>query len=308
MMNDAEARLMQWNLDAASGQALGHRRPPGDIRDLIRASEGLPPLPEISHRLLTLQNDPNATVSMLADIVELDPLLSTQMLRWANSAYYGLREPVTAVRDAIMRSLGYELALNLALALAALSPLKTPNAGPIARDAIWHHGVKCGELMREIAKTLPSDRRPPSGLIQFVGLTQNIGYLLLGHLLPEQFRFLSRLVEANPTLTLPEVDRLVLGVDHTQLGLWLFDAWDMPAASRAVVRHHHNPSYQGAHHNLVLLTCLADSLLDDSPWRLGAKPSALDRQAILDQLGISVEECGKVIKTVMQHQDHIHTG
>jgi HD-like signal output (HDOD) protein len=298
---DTKAGLMRWNLDMASGQA-AHQRPPSDIRRLIRSSQDLPPLPEISRRLLRIQNDPNASAVMLADIVELDPLLSAQMLRWANSAYYGLREPITSVRDAIMRSLGFDLALNLALAVAALSPLQTPNEGPIARDAVWRHGVKCGELMRELSKKLPSGARAAPGPIHFVGLTQNIGYLLLGHLLPRQFRFLSRLIQANPTLTLPEMDRLALGVDHTQLGLWLFDAWDMPPALRTVVRHHHNPSYQGDHEDLVLLTCLADSLLSDTPWSLGARLNAMDRLMVIGRLGISLEACGEALATVMDNE------
>lgn len=296
------AALMRWNLENASGQPVD-QCPPGDIRNLIRSSDDLPPLPEISRKLLRIQNDPNFSALMLAGIVELDPLLATQMLRWANSAYYGLREPVTSVRDAIVRSLGYDLALSLALALAALSPLQTPNEGPIARDAVWRHGLKCSELMQELAKKLPADARVPPGLINLVGLTQNIGYLLLGHLLPEQFRFVSRLIQANPTLTLPEVDRLALGVDHTQLGLWLFDAWEMPTALRIVVRHHHNPSYRGDHETLVLLTCLADSLIADSPWKLGAQPTAMDRQAVLDRLGMSADACAEGLATILAKQD-----
>lgn len=299
---DVKAGLMRWNLETASGLA-ADQRPPGDIRNLIRSSDDLPPLPEISRRLLRLRQDSNAGAPMLAAIVELDPLLTTQILRWANSAYYGLREPVASVRDAIVRTLGYDLALNLALALAALSPLQTPNEGPIARDAVWRHGVKCGELMQALAKKLPAEMRSPPGLIHLVGITQNIGYLLLGHLLPEQFRFLSRLIRANPTLTLPAIDRLALGVDHTQLGLWLFEAWEMPPALRAVVRQHHNPSYRGEHENLVCLACLADSLLADSPWRLGAKPSAMDHQGLLERLGIGPEACGEVVDSVLTDKD-----
>lgn len=289
-MYDGRASLLRWNLENVSGRAT-RQCPPGDIRRRVRSSKDLPPLPEISRRLLRLRCDPNASIPMLAGIIALDPLLATQIVRWANSAYYGLRDPVTTVHDAIVRSLGYDLALNLSLALATLNPLQTPNEGPIARDAVWHHGIKCSELMQALALRLPVETRPPPGLIALAGITQNIGYLLLGHLLPAQFRLVSQLIQANPTLTLTQIERVALGVDHTQLGFWLFDAWDMPSALRIVVRHHHHPRYVGEHEHLVWLTSLADLLLADSPWKLGAMPTDLDQQVLLKSLGIDPEHC-----------------
>ncbi|NEX23447.1 HDOD domain-containing protein [Thiorhodococcus mannitoliphagus] len=291
-------RLAQWNLNNATTR-LGAQLPPGDIRDLIRAHDDLPPLPEITARLLRFRDDPNASAVGLAAIVELDPLLTGQMLRWANSAYYGLRIPAESVRDAIVRSLGFSTALALALALAALRPLKTPNQGSIGRDRVWRHGLQCGLLMTELAKHLPAGAQTPSEQIPLAGLTQNIGYLLLGHLLPDSFRFLNHLIEQNGSLTHPVIDRFGLGLEHTQLGQWLFEVWEMPPALRAVVRHHHNPGYEGEHAPLVLLTCLADSLLDETPWRLGA--CAIEKAArspLIARLGLDQETCEMALEKI----------
>jgi HD-like signal output (HDOD) protein len=292
MSIDMAAHLAQWNLHSAFDRGGEAQYPIIDIQALIRANDDLPPLPEITRRLLHFRDDPNASAIGLAAIVELDPLLAGQMLRWANSAYYGLRTPTESVRDAIVRALGFNNALALALALAALRPLETPNRGPIGRDRLWRHGLQCASLMRELAAALPDDRRPPPSLIQLAGLTQNIGYLLLGHLLPDSFHLLSRLIERNASLTLPALDRLALGVEHGQLGQWLFEVWDMPPALQAVVRHHHNPGYAGEHDTLVLLTALADSLLHDAQQGLGAPPSETPaRKQLLARLDLDAECC-----------------
>jgi HD-like signal output (HDOD) protein len=293
MTLDMASHIAQWNLSNTSGRCREAQCPISDIRALIRANDDLPPLPEIARRLMRFRTDPNASAVGLAEIVELDPLLAGQMLRWANSAYYGLRAPTESVRDAIVRVLGFNNALALALALAALRPLATPNQGPIGRDRLWRHGLQCGSLMRELAAALPDDKRPASSMIQLAGLTQNIGYLLLGHLLPDAFRLLSHLIEHNPTLTLPSLDRLVLGIEHGQLGHWLFEVWDMPLALQAVARHHHNPGYEGEHATLVLLTALADSLLHEvQPPGLGARPIETDsREPLLARLGLDAALC-----------------
>ena len=119
MSIDMAAHLAQWNLYSAFDRGGEAQYPIIDIQALIRANDDLPPLPEITRRLLHFRDDPNASTTALAEIVELDPLLAGQMLRWANSAYYGLRTPTESVRDAIVRVLGFNNALALALALAA---------------------------------------------------------------------------------------------------------------------------------------------------------------------------------------------
>lgn len=304
MSTDMATHIALWNLSSAFGRCREAPHPITDIQALIRANDDLPPLPEITRRLLHFRDDPNANATGLAEIIELDPLLAGQMLRWANSAYYGLRQPTENVRDAIVRALGFNVALALALALAALRPLETPNQGPIGRDRLWRHGLQCGVLMRELAAGLPDDRRPPPGVIQLAGLTQNIGYLLLGHLLPDSFHLLSRLIERNATLTLPALDRLALDVEHGQLGQWLFEVWDMPPALQAVVRHHHNPGYEGEHATLVLLTALADSLLHDTQRGLGAPPiEPHTRERLRERLGLDAEACALALERMRTPED-----
>lgn len=286
-----EVQTLRWNLESATGagQTLAA---PGDIRDRIRSSEALPPLPEITRRLLELRADPDANALMLAEAVGLDPMLSAQLLRWANSPYYAPRNPVSTVRDAIVRALGFNLSFSLALGLAALSPLKTPNTGPLGRDRIWRHGMQCATLMQALAREQPAEIRPASGLIELAGVTQNIGYLLLGHLLPEHFQLLGRFIQSNPGLALPTLERFAIGVEHTQLGGWLFEAWEMPEALQTVQRQHHNPAYSGEHQSLVLLTCLADQLLEGRGDGLGARPSEPEtRTGLLERLGLGEHAC-----------------
>lgn len=290
--------LLHWNVTNAERGAQAHL-PPSDIRDLVRSNDTLPPMPALVKQLWSLRGDEQASAEDLANAIQLDPLLATQTLRRANSAYHGAAaRTIESVQDAVTR-LGFNVALEFALALAALAPLRTPNQGPIGRDRLWQHGLRCSLVMQELARQGRATLPLPPGLVQLCGITHDIGYLLLGHLLPEQFAFVSRLIAVNSALSLPTIDRFGLGVEHTQLGEWLYEAWEMPAALRLVARHHHNPAYRGEHESLVLLTGLAETLLEQADQGLGGQYPTEDRSQFAERLGLDEEVCAQALERAL---------
>lgn len=297
-LDDPAIETMRWNLDAMSMHP-GELYPPRDIRNMIHATGSLPPLPETAYRLLDLMNAPDADALGLAAVIEQDPLLASQTLRWANSAFYGLKQPVDSVREAVARVLGFEQAAGLALGLSTMSPLNTPREGPVGRDAVWRHALLAGRLMQDLRDLLPEHRRPGSGMTYLAGLTQNIGHLLLGHLLPSQFAFLNHFIRKNPRIRLPVADNFALGVDHAQLGHWLLEAWQLPAPLLTAVRHHHNPAYSGLQHTLVQLTCLADQLLAGTGNGLGPAPVAEETEDLARLLELDPAACTQVLENTL---------
>lgn len=291
---EPSVQTLAWNLETTSRRPQD-LTPPHDLRARFMDGRDLPPLPAVTHRLMALQRDPQAGAADLASLAATEPLLAAQILRWANSARYGQREPVTELQRAIVQILGFETALHLALGLSTLAPLRTPNQGPLARDAVWRHGRHCADLVARLRDALPADTRPHRGLAQLSGLTQNIGYLVLGHLAPEALAFVGSLVQGNPRLELPVIERFAIGLDHTQLSLWLFETWTMPEPLCAVVRHHHNPAYEGPHQTLVLLNWLADQLLATTAHGLGPPPLEPPCQMLMARLGLDETRCAEAL-------------
>ncbi|WP_159105432.1 HDOD domain-containing protein [Thiorhodococcus drewsii] len=293
--------LLGWS-QAVCSAPIGELTPPGDIRALIRDNDDLPPLPEITKRLQAFQHDPNASAAGLAEIVMLDPMVAGQILRWANAAYYGLPTPVVELRDAITRVLGFKRALSQALALSALAPLRTPETGPIGRDHVWRHGLLSGRLLEALAAELPGTLQVSADWLQLAGLMHNIGHLLLGHLLPRQHALVSLVLTQNPTIPLTSLERFAIGVEHTQLGAWLLEVWGLPEPLRTLVRHHHNPAYQGRDETLVLLLCLADALLAETPPGIGAPMNANQLTALQQRLNLSAERCQDTLQAVLSSE------
>ncbi|MEJ2651304.1 MAG: HDOD domain-containing protein [Gammaproteobacteria bacterium] len=86
---------------------------PKEIRAEIEKLTAIPAMPELARRIVAL--GPSPDVGELVSIVELDPGLAGQMVRQANSPFFGYRGTVKSVADAITRVLGVEPAVHLAL-------------------------------------------------------------------------------------------------------------------------------------------------------------------------------------------------
>lgn len=278
-----QASLINWTLNTITPQ-LDSFTPPKDMREAISRIKTLPPLPGIALRITQLAADPSADAAKLAGIIEQDPLLTAQVIRWACSPLYGYRGKITSVQDAITRVLGFDFVFNLALGLAALAPLKAPKDGPVGTRLFWIQALASTKLMPLLANQMPAAHRLAPADLFLAGLMHNIGFPLLGNQFPEEFNYLNKLIQANPTLTVFNLEKFAFGVDHTMLGAWLMTAWSMPKPVIDIVYHHHNPYYRGENHQLNLLTFLSDCLL--GRLGIGDAQQQTSHDEFFDQLGL----------------------
>jgi len=227
----------------------------------------LPPMPELGRRILALQSDPNAGVQQLAKIVQLDPSLAAQVIRYASSSYYGYTGRITNIHEAIARVLGYDMVLNLSLGLAAGRSFRIPDDGPLGLTRFWEHAVCSAVLVQKLGAILSHDIRPSAGLCYLSGLLHDFGILLLGHLFPPEFKLLNNMASANPGQPVSELECRLLGMGqardmlamgHARVGAWLMQAWKMPEELRTALLEHHNADYRGANEVVVHLVQLAD--------------------------------------------------
>lgn len=274
-----------WALDTVV-QKPDFIRAPQDMRFRINCIDKLPPLPEIARRILALRDDPYCDAGKLAQVVELDPALSAQIIRWANSPLYASRKRILGVKDAIIVVLGFDQVFNQALALSAMRSLQAPTEGLLGKRFFWRQTLAGSALIQKLAQHMPAENRPALDIVHLVFLLHNTGHLLLAHLFRKEFNYLLKLAKANPNAPLLPIERFALGVDHAQLGAWLMQAWNMPDALKTIIQHHHNPYYRGEHEILVWLTCLTDRMLG----QIGIGDATLtpvDDTPLYEQLGLN---------------------
>lgn len=175
------------------------------------------------------------TTKAFAQIVEKDLSITTSIIRTANSAFYGRRQPVQQVADAV--SLIGEKTLSGLLSQAGLCTITSPAVSEAvaklnARAARRSHVVSC--LVSE-----------DPGYAAQAGLLCDIGILALLALFPQNT---DDLEEAFCGVRgTPERERVLFGATHAEIGAAMLDMWNFsPTVIEAVRCHHEHGKSEGA--------------------------------------------------------------
>jgi|TARA_B110001454_G_scaffold21708_1_gene20993 HD-like signal output (HDOD) protein/prolyl-tRNA editing enzyme YbaK/EbsC (Cys-tRNA(Pro) deacylase) len=273
------------------------------IQQRLEETLDLPPLPETARRIIDLRVDPNADTTALSEVVEMDPGMAAQVVSWARSPYYGVKGEIKSVEDAVIRVLGFDLVINLALGLALGRTLNVPKEGPNGYAPFWQQAVMTATLMGELARLMPVKQRPNTGTAYLCGLLHNFGYLILGHVFPPQFSLINRHVEVNPHINRSLIEKHLIGLSREQVSSLLMQQWRMPEEVVISLRNQHNPKYEGdfstcANLLYIAVRSLRNQGFGDGPWE---EPS----HEVFERLGISAESATNVTESLLEKADDL---
>ncbi|WP_084381548.1 aminoacyl-tRNA deacylase and HDOD domain-containing protein [Pseudomonas mucidolens] len=267
------------------------------IQQRLEATIEIPPLADTAQKIIKLRVDPNATIDDITGVVETDPALAAQVVSWAASPYYASPGKIRSVKDAIVRVLGFDLVINLALGLALGKTLSLPKDHPQQATPYWHQSIYTAAVIEGLTRAMPRAQRPEAGLTYLAGLLHNFGYLLLAHVFPPHFSLICRHLEVNPHLCHSYVEQHLLGISREQIGAWLMRYWDMPDELSTALRFQHDPAYDGQYAEYPNLVCLAVRLLRSRG--IGAGPDAQIPDELLERLGLSRDKAEDVVSKVL---------
>ena len=199
----------------------------------IENVDKLIPRPDIALEVLTLTHDASSDASALAKKIEKDPNLTANMLRMANSAYFGHMREITSVREIIVR-LGYDMVKILAITSASSGLLNSPQeAYNLEPYDLWHHSQACAMLASIIAKYAHVEDVAP---VYTAALLHDIGKVLLNKAL--QTAISSTKVDEKFS-SLVKLENFMLQTDHAKVGMALLQKWGLPDNIVMPVGNHH---------------------------------------------------------------------
>lgn len=267
------------------------------IQQRLEETIEIPPLQETAQRIIKLRVDPDATVDDITGVVETDPALAAQVVSWAASPYYAAPGKIRSVEDAIVRVLGFDLVINLALGLALGKTLSLPKDQPQHATPYWQQAIYSAAVIEGLTRAMPRAQRPEAGLTYLAGLLHNFGYLVLAHVFPPHFSLICRHLEVNPHVPHSFIEQHLLGISREQIGAWLMRYWDMPEELTSALRFQHDPSYAGPHAVYPNLVNLAVGLLRNRG--IGAGPQREIPQHLFDDLGLSRDKAEDAVNKVL---------
>lgn len=196
----------------------------------------LPTLSATMTRLWALAKDDEAGAADFEKVIRPDPALTANLLRVANSAYFGLRCRAESVRQAVTL-LGLKRVCEVAtsVAFAPVIPARLPGYD-VDASAFWTHSVAVAIFSERLAKEL---KLGSPDMLFTAGLLHDIGKLVVGSFLAEEQGSILSRVRAGTTFV--EAEQEVLGTDHCKLGAMVAQAWSLPPAVGWAARWHHKP-------------------------------------------------------------------
>jgi len=222
-----------------------------DICLIVHGLRELPALSTMSTKLLDVIGDESASIKQLADIIREDASLGARVIGLANSAYFGQREPIISVEDAIFKALGLRMTQNLALSIALSGPFSSHmKCTAFELKNFWMKAVLTANLAQSLCEHLQTQPPTDKNTAYLAGLLHEFGLLPLVYLFPEQMDaiFIQR---ADLHEHLQELLRNELDTDHHEVGAWLAKKWQIPSAIVNVIAHHANADYLGENEPLV---------------------------------------------------------
>lgn len=195
----------------------------------------LPPIPQVAQRALQVIRNPQSNMAELAELLSLDEAMTSLVLRWSNSSYYGLRYPVATVQQAVVY-LGHRTLHSLILAASVASILNRAVPGyHLERGQLWRHSLGTAVGARTVAAQFGAKLAEEA---YHAGLLCDIGKLAMDMLL-------RRMPEYEPDQSIQgfnELETEYFGFDHAQLGAEMACRWGLPAALVDAIANHHSPS------------------------------------------------------------------
>lgn len=188
----------------------------------------LPALPEVALKARKLLDTKGATTHQISKIISTDAVITTRLLRVANSPLYRSRGQVEDVKMAVTR-LGNANVRNLVTSLAMEQLYQDGLSAPIIKrlKQNWKHSLHVAALSYIIARDftdLNADEAMLSGLIHDIGVLPILEY---AELLPD-------IISNDAAL-----NRLVF-ILHTRVGSLILKKWKFPDELVMVAGEHEN--------------------------------------------------------------------
>jgi len=242
----------------------------------------LPAAPKEAIGIVRACADPNITSKTLGDIISRNAVLTAELLRIANSAFFNFRMQVTSAAHAVSL-LGQRVLRNLALCVAVRDALR-PDAIPLLdmeeyQEQALRRAVAARCLSRH-AKLDPDD-------CFTAGLLQDFGLLVMMFVHQDRATDWVRLAGADPEERY-DLELSLFGSTHDRVGEAVAAAWELPVNLRQVMACHHAPMPDLADDSISRLCRLARC----ADWMAAALTAANKRSVIRHCEQVLLEEYG----------------
>ena len=147
-----------------------------DITSIMKKIDSLKPIPQIAHKIMSIVEDPESSLPDLSKVIGYDSAVTANLLKVANSAYFGRPGKFDSVHQAIVY-LGMDHVVDLVLLASGADNLKPEQTGyDLQKGDLWKYSVLSALIARELAENKGIGK---THLIFTAALLKDIGKVIL---------------------------------------------------------------------------------------------------------------------------------
>lgn len=261
-----------------------------DQASKIIGSIAIPPRPAAITQLMEENGKEDPDSRLIGKIIGSDVGLSAAMLKTVNSPFFGLRQKIGSVPQAVS-VLGQRNVSNIIVGLALRNSL---GGKAVSMERFWDSAAKVAMVSSQLSSLVPDIPKEEAHLF---GLFRDCGIPLMMQRFPDYKETLG-LANALTDKPFTSIEDERYSTNHATVGFLLARSWGLPDPICEGILHHHDYSILEFRESTInpkartLVTIMrvaehmvgsAQRLSDDNEWRrVGG--------SVLDYLGISQDE------------------
>lgn len=249
----------------------------------IKHCKTLPAIPSLPLQVLKLCRDEQADSKKIAEVISKDPTFVAKLLNVANSGFYGgARHQVTTISQGVTL-LGMNAIATLAFCFSLYRDLRKKGTGQFDHARYWRRSILSSLAARVLGKWTPVLHKEEC----FLGaLLQDIGMLVLSETLAEHYKNVYDEAGQDHGL-LERLEQHQWGADHSAVGAWLAETWELPEILQHIIRGSHDPDrVQPSDDDRPAIQCVALSGRLADIWFYANTEKALEK-ALMDAVELS---------------------
>lgn len=249
-----------------------------------------PSMPQAGVKLMALLENEDVAIDDVVKIMRYDPGLTANVLKLANSAYFGIPSKIGSLKQAVM-FLGIKRFTEIVLAACVSDNMNKAVEGyDLPPGELWHHSIAVSNTAEALAKYKKGINAED---VFTPALLHDMGKLVLGAFVKEEFNNIKKIAANGVPFEVAE--NMVLGTDHAEIGAQILAHWSFPADVIDAVRWHHNPERIKNSKMQAELVYLSNVLCESCGDKDSSESNSIGpSKVVLDRLGIMPDHYGLI--------------
>jgi len=271
------------------------------LSEILSQVKSFPSMPATGAKMLKMLEDPETTVDEIEDVLRHDPGLTGNVLRLANSAYFGIPSKVASTRQAVLL-LGLKKLIQLVIASCVNAVMDKPVPGyNMPPGDLWRHSIAVSIASEALVK---DNKNMDAEDIFTPALLHDIGKLILGYFVKEEQEAIEKI--ANTGVPYVVAENMVLGTDHAEVGAKILSQWSFPRDVIDAVRWHHDPDFIERRCPSIDIVYLANVLCQNTSSDSETEAYAAELSpAVVERLGLDIVQFDDIKARVSQWVDEL---